>query len=222
MDFGEAKSINGILERARYQRDNLLEQIEYFLKKRFPTALKDSERNIEAFKKIAENMGINIELDNSVREMVLSNVDKLNILKIRLNETNLTEEEILNDFSMEETQELLDLMEPALEEENTNLVNSAQEAILETMKQKSEREKQIQDLREKRAYWQGKLDSTRRRGKKYRVIKEEIESIEKQISELEKPKVATFQERVTDITNNENYLDKQGFSEKTEEPIEEK
>ena len=222
MDFGEAKSINGILERARYQRDNLLEQIEYFLKKRFPTALKDSERNIEAFKKIAENMGINIELDNSVREMVLSNVDKLNVLKIRLNEMNLTEEEILNDFSMEETQELLDLMEPALEEENTNLVNSAQEAILETMKQKSEREKQIQDLREKRAYWQGKLDSTRRRGKKYRVIKEEIESIEKQISELEKPKVATFQERVTDITNNENYLDKQGFSEKTEEPIEEK
>ena len=212
MDFGEAKSINGILERARYQRDNLLEQIEYFLKKRFPTALKDSERNIEAFKKIAENMGINIELDNSVREMVLSNVDKLNVLKIRLNEMNLTEEEILNDFSMEETQELLDLMEPALEEENTNLVNSAQEAILETMKQKSE----------KRAYWQGKLDSTRRRGKKYRVIKEEIESIEKQISELKKPKVATFQERVTDITNNENYLDKQGLSEKTEEPIEEK
>ena len=32
MDFGEAKSINGILERARYQRDNLLEQIERYLR----------------------------------------------------------------------------------------------------------------------------------------------------------------------------------------------
>lgn len=203
MDSGIENSINGILERARYQIDNLLEQIDYFLKKRFSAALKDSQRNIEAFKKIAENIGIDIELDNSVYEKISSYVENLNILQSKLSQMNITEHEILNDFSMEQTQEMLNLIEPALEEASTNLINLATSAISEGLKQKMEKERQIQELREKRAYLQGKLDNKKWKGKKYKAIEEEIASIDEQIVNLEKTSDNnnTFKEWVGDTNN---------------------
>ena len=219
MDSGIENSINGILERARYQRDNLLEQIDYFLTNRFPAALKDSQRNIQAFKKIAENIGIDIELDNSVCEKISSYVENLNVLKSKLSQMNITEDEILTDFSMEQTQEMLNLIEPALEEESTNLINLATSVISEALKQKSEKEKKIQELRGRRAYLQGKLDNKKWKGKKYRAIEEEIGSIDEQIINLEKPSsnTTTFKEWVED-TNNSGEENVQQHS----NPIEEK
>ena len=203
MDSGIENSINGILERARYQRDNLLEQIDYFLTIRFPMALKDSQKNIQAFKKIAESMGIDIELDNSVCEKISSYVENLNALKNKLREMDITEDEILTDFSMEQTQEMLNLIEPALEEESTNLINLATSAISEDLKQKLEKEKKIQELRERRAYLQGKLDNKKWKGKKYRAIEEEITSIDEQIINIEKTSSNSniFREWVEDTNN---------------------
>lgn len=221
MDSGIENSINGILERARYQIDNLLEQIDYFLKKRFSAALKDSQRNIEAFKKIAENIGIDIELDNSVYEKISSYVENLNILQSKLSQMNITEHEILNDFSMEQTQEMLNLIEPALEEASTNLINLATSAISEGLKQKMEKERQIQELREKRAYLQGKLDNKKWKGKKYKAIEEEIASIDEQIVNLEKPSDNnnTFKEWVGDTNNSgEENVQKQS-NQRTESEI---
>lgn len=198
MDKGVKKSISDISQRVENERISLLEQIEYFLSKRFPSALKDSDITIESFRSISKSMGIDMNFDNSIQEMILSYTQKLNVLKENLNNMELTGNELPDDSSMQEAQELLDLLDPALEEEKSNLISLLNTSITEGIK----RIKQIQELREKKAYLQGKLDNTIMK-KRRTAIEQEIEDINNEINELENIsfETTTFKERITNIDN---------------------
>lgn len=202
MDRGVKKSINDISQRVENERISLLEQIEYFLRQRFPSVIKDSSVTIDAFRDIAKSLGIHIDFHNTIEEIISSYTNRLEILKDNLGKMELTGDELPDDSSMREAQELLDLIEPALDEEKANLMNLLNASITEGIN----RTKQIQELKERKAYLQGKLDNViiNIMMKKQRTaIEEEIKSINAQINELEtiSIKTTTFKDRITKIDN---------------------
>lgn len=217
MDIGLEKSINNILENAEKEKYLLLGLIDYLLNNRFPTALESSNRTINAFCDIAKSMGVIIEPDESIQQIVELYTKKISELESTLNEKELTEEVLLGEFFIEDAQKVFSLIEPALQEQNNNLINTLKRNMLEATKQ---REK-IQELEKRKAYLEGYLENAIwKKGKKYKTAKTELEEINEQIEQVKTISSNNSNKSEQDIENDNQSTVQQSTKQMSKDSVE--
>lgn len=130
--MGVEESISALVERAKAERDSVIEKIKDMLDTRFVELLQDSQAIVKSFNNIREMLGLEINLENTMEDFLRDNENKLinvaNILsKIKISKENLMGEE---GTYIGNAQSLLEKMELAINEAKTNLLKSLENQII--------------------------------------------------------------------------------------------
>lgn len=220
MYLGVDKSINDILERAENEKAEILQKISFLLDERFPQILNDNLKQIESYDRIARKLNIGYEPNMDMQKFINAYINKLLHVKEELEALDLDEETILKESSIENAQEIVGLVDLAIEEAKSNFIISTEKEIGENYDKKIQVGQQIQELELERMYLKGKLDVTKRKKEKsileekmskidesIRRLQEESKDLEYKESNLKAPSVAEENEKNAEHTegiNNES------------------
>lgn len=184
MDLGVDKSINDILERAENEKAEILQKISFLLDERFPQILNDNLKQIESYDRIARKLNIGYEPNMDMQKFINAYINKLLHVKEELEALDLDEETILKESSIENAQEIVGLVDLAIEEAKSNFIISTEKEIGENYDKKIQVGQQIQELELERMYLKGKLDVTKRKKEKS-ILEEKMSKIDESIRRLQ-------------------------------------
>lgn len=200
MDEAIDKSIEEIIERARKEKEDIIKYIDSLVAYRLPEIIENSKRTNELCSNFASKLEIGFNPNQELKDLMELYTEKLNALKKDLEGFEINEENLLgNETSiLEQAQEVVQLIEPAIEKVKTNFYISNQGAILKPYEQREkiqskikENEPKITDLKIQKAYLQGQLESTKNTKKreelerKIKWIDEDIRNYGEKILNLE-------------------------------------
>lgn len=190
MENKEEKIKSELIGRAEEERNNLLKEIERLITSVLPGVKQDFENTFDTFIDMARQMNIPFNVDRNMENVIEQYISNLLVLKAELENLKITEEGLLKGTVIDKAQQIIPLIEPSILKARININNSNKNNLLESLKQKENVESKIANLKIKRMYLQGKLDSTWKRnekiefGQKIGEIDTELKLLENQLTEI--------------------------------------
>lgn len=193
MEDAREKSIKQIVERAKQDKEDIIEYIDALITYRLPEITENSGRVSELFADLASQLNIGFSSDEQIKDLMSLYAEKLIALKQDLEALEITEEVLMGKESLllQQAQEVVELIEPALEKAKNNFYTANKNTLLESYKQReeiqsriAENKAKIAELKIQKAYLQGQLDITKRK-KKREELQRKIKEIDDEIQDYE-------------------------------------
>ena len=222
LDFGRQKSINEILQRGEEERKRALDTIDFLLNHKVEVVFLNGKSAFYNLKQIAEKLGIEFEEENDLDNLKTMIITGLSSIKMNLEQNPLTEENVLTDTRVGESQELLDTISAQLDSLSDNIWKSCYGDFIKKLEEKKQEENRAKKLAEEREeiesriaalekkemYYKGMLAVLKLPNKKKEVeeklalLKSEKDDLNKQSMELLMQ--MTFPEKKEEIDSLEN------------------
>ena len=208
MEDSRERSIRLIIERAKQDKEDMIKYIDSIITYKLPEITNNSGRVSTLFTDLASDLDISFSPDEQIRDLIALYTEKLIALKQDLEKLEITEETLMGNESVliKQAQDVIELLEPALEKAKNNFYNTNKNAFLKSYKQREEtrvanieetrisieeirtsimeKQAQITELKIQKAYIQGQLDITKRK-KKRAELQKRIEEIDAEIQNYE-------------------------------------
>ena len=216
MEDSRERSIRLIIERAKQDKEDMIRYIDSIITYKLPEITNNSGRVSGLLTDLGSQLDLSFSSSNEqIRDLISLYTEKLIALKRDLEALEITEETLMGNESLllKQAQDVIELLEPALEKAKNNFYNANKNAFLKSYKQTeetraanieeartsmektrisiegirasiTEKQAQITELRIQKAYIQGQLDITKRR-KKRAELQKRIEEIDTEIQNYE-------------------------------------
>lgn len=233
LDFGRQKSINEILQRGEEERKRALDTIDFLLNHKVEVIFSNGKSVFYNLKQLAEKLGIEFDEENDLENLKIMIITGLTNIKMNLEQNPLTEENVLTDTRVGESQELLDTISAQLDSLSDNIWKACYGDFIKKLEEKKQEENRVKKLAEERKeieskiaglekkemYYKGMLAVIKLPNKKKEVeeklalLKTEKDDLNKQSMDLLME--MTFPEKKED-TNNEQINEKKEITENIE------
>ena len=209
MEDSRERSIRLIIERAKQDKEDMIRYIDSIITYKLPEITNNSGRVSGLLTDLGSQLDLSFSSSNEqIMDLISLYTEKLIALKRDLEALEITEETLMGNESLllKQAQDVIELLEPALEKAKNNFYNANRNAFLKSYEQKEEtraasiketrvsieeirsgimeKQAQITELRIQKAYIQGQLDITKRR-KKRAELQKRIEEIDTEIQNYE-------------------------------------
>ena len=224
-DLGRQKSINEILQRGEEERKRALDTIDFLLNHKVEVKFSYGKSVFYNLKQLAEKLGIEFDEENDLENLKIMIITGLTNMKMNLEQNPLTEENVLTDTRVGESQELLDTISSQLDSLSHNIWNACYGDFIKKLEEKKQEENRVKKLAEEREEIESRISALEKREmylkgmlevtilpKKKKEIEEKLALVKTEKDDLNKQSMdilmeMTFPEKKEDINNeqiNEN------------------
>lgn len=222
LDIGRQKSINEILQRGEEERKRALDTIDFLLNHKVEVIFSNGKSVFYNLKQLAEKLGIEFDEEDDLENLKRMIITGLTNMKISLEQNPLTEENILTDTRVGESQELLETISTQLDSLSDNIWKSCYGDLAKKIEEKKQEEDRVKKLAEERDEIESRIAALEKKEmyykgmlvviklpKKKKEIEEKLTLVKAEIDDLNKQSMdllmkMTFPEKKEDMDSLDN------------------